>query len=224
MRGNIVLADTAPRANLACPELRGEGRIVSFVAVVHGDHLTFNGVEYYRDGAESVLLGTYGEKRAPAPRREHVEARGRIPAARLVVRSSAAVEVDGERSRGDVDLEALRSGARKLVSLEMLLPDVKFAVNGAPNVLRSLKSYGWEARVVHQVIAILEPTLAEALARASGFRVGGDDGADALTVTVGATTVSLPAGSTYGYLLCRPEWNRSRTGVERFVDEPWGLE
>jgi hypothetical protein len=198
---------------------------VSFVGVVHDDHLTFNGVEYYRDGAGAVLLGAFGEKKTPAPRSEHVLAHGRLPTGKLVVRSSSAVEFDVGRTRpDDLATESLKSGARKLVRLEMLLPDVKVAVNGTPAVLRSLKSYGWEARVVHHVIAILEPAHADALARATGFRLVGDDGADELTVGVGAATVTLTAATTFAYLLCRPDWNRSRTGVERFVDEPWGVE
>lgn len=196
---------------------------MSFVAVVHDDHLTFNGVEYYRDGAGSVLLGAFGEKKAPAPRSEHVQVHGRVPAGKLVVRSSSAVEFDvGHTRPDDVATESLKSGARKLVRLEMLLPDVKMAVNGTPPVLRSLKSYGWEARVVHHVIAILEPGHADALARATGFRVAGEDGE--LTVGVGSATVTLTTATTFAYLLCRPDWNRSRTGVERFVEEPWGVE
>lgn len=198
---------------------------MSFVAVVHDDHLTFNGVEYYRDGAGSVLLGAYGIKKTPAPRSEHVAVQGRLPAGKLAVRSSTAVTVDAAGMYAGGGLYGLlKDGARKLVRLEMLLPDVKVAVNGSPPALRDLKSYGWEARIVHQVIAILEPALADALARATTFRFSGDEGTGELVAHVGGTAVALPSESTFAYLLCRPDWNRSRTGVERFVDEPWGVE
>lgn len=198
---------------------------MSFVAVVHDDHLTFNGVDYFRDGAGSVLLGAYGEKKASAAGSEHLVVRGRLPAPRLAVRSTAAVTIDFDRSRlGGDEQDALRSGARRLVALEMLLPDVKIAVNGTPLALRNLKSYGWEARVAHQVVVMLEAPLAEALARATGLEFAGDDGADALTVRVRGATMELPGAATFAYLMCRPGWNSSRTAAERFIDDPWGVE
>ncbi len=217
---------------------------MSFVAVVHNNHLTFNGIQYFRASAESLTIGTYGEKRTPLTGQNYLEAQADIPAPKLVVRTATIVDIDFTKSRSadiklglkvagnqvdaDTAFSNLKAGKLKLVKLEMRLGDVKDAVNASPQVLGDLRSYGHDARVCQQIFVIMEATLAQTFSNATNIGFSRDSGTLRLTANAGTsgsggTAVSLSAGTTYAYLLCKADWERGKDRVEKFVDDQWSF-
>ena len=62
--------------------------------VVKSNHLTFGGKQYFRGGAEDVLLGSFGEKKTPLTKQNYLEVQGTIPASKLKVRSATECTID----------------------------------------------------------------------------------------------------------------------------------
>lgn len=217
---------------------------MAFAAVVHNSHLVFNGVHYFRGHAESVVIGSYGEKRTPLTQQNYLEVQSDLPAERLKVNTVTIVDIDFSRSReadiklglkaadtgasGSAALGDLKSGKLKLVKLEMRLGDLKTVVNGLPAVLGNLKSFRADARVAHQIFVVLAATLAQTFA-ASGdisFTRTGSTlkmSAAASASASGSTTVTLSSGTTFAYLLANPDWDRGRDRIEKFTDDQHGV-
>jgi hypothetical protein len=212
------------------------------LAVVKDSHLTFNGIQYFRASSESLTIGTYGEKRTPITKPNYLEAQADLPAPKLVVTSATIVGIDftnstsvdvklhlkpassGYSGSADVAYNELKSGALKLVKFEMRLDAVKQAFNGAPTALNNLRSYGNDARAVHQIFVVLKATEATTVTTASSFTFSKDN--NTLKVTVGtsnATVVTFSAGTTYAYLLANPDWDRGKDVIEKFTDDQWSF-
>ena len=211
------------------------------LATVHDNHLNFAGVNYFRGNSPSVSIGDYGEKKKPLFSQNYLEVQDNIPAPKLVVRAVTEVAIDFAKStEADIKLnlhvagsfsgsagaayESLKSGSLKLMKLDMTVGDVKGAVNSAPKVRDNLASYGSDARVAHQIFVVMEAT------EASAFKAGGkvtfsmqDATLQAHGGTGGTTTISLKTGTTYAYLLCKPDWNGGKSSVEKFTDDQWSL-
>jgi len=217
---------------------------MAFAAVVHNSYLVFNGVHYFRGHAESVVIGSYGEKRTPLSQQNYLEVQSDLPAERLKVNAVTIVDIDFSRSReadiklglksadtgvsGSAALGDLKTGKLKLVKLEMRLGDLKTVVNGLPAVLGNLKSFRADARVAHQIFVVLEATLAQTFA-ASGdisFTRTGSSlkmSAAASASASGSSTVTLSSGTTFAYLLANPDWDRGRDRIEKFTDDQHGV-
>lgn len=221
---------------------------MSFIAVIHNAHLTFNGIQYFRAAAESITIGAYGEKRTPLTGQNYLEAQDDLPASSLVVRQATIADIDFTRSKAadvkaglrvvnsSVDVNAafngLKEGSLKLVKLEMRLADVRDAVNGSSAALRDLRDYGRDARVAHQIFVVMEATLAQTFAAATNidFARERDNNKGLLKITAtasasvgGSTFVTLSAGTTFAYLLAKPDWERRKERVEKFVDDQWSF-
>src|SRR5262249_9740648 len=145
----------------------------------------FDGINYFRGGAESVSIGTYGEKKTPLLHQNFLAAQSDIPAAKLVARPVTIATIDFNKSK-EADLKAgatvlrvggpgsgggsdLKSGKLKLVKLEVRLDDILNAVNSTPSVLSDLRSDGLDARVAHQIFVVMEATLADAFQGAASI-------------------------------------------------------
>lgn len=216
---------------------------MAFTAVVHNSHLTFNGKHYFRGSAESVYIGSYGEKRTPWLGQNYLEVQADIPAARLVVRSVTTATIDFTRSKaadvklsldvagsysGSVDTAYtdLKTGKLVLVKFEMRLGDVTTAVNNSPKVLENLRKYGSDARVANEIFVVMEATMAHEYTTSTNVTFSRDTGvlkasADGNFSSSGSTTLTLSAGTTYAYLLCKADWNVGKTRVEKFIDDQW---
>jgi len=217
---------------------------MAFSAVVHNSHLVFNGVRYFRGHAESVVIGSYGEKRTPLTQQNYLEVQSDLPADRLKVNTVTIADIDFSRSRdadlkiglkaadtgasGSVALSDLKTGKLKLVKLEMRLLDLKTVVNGLSAVLGNLRSYGNDARVAHQIFVVLEATLAQTFAASGDIsftRTGSalKMSADASASASGSTTITLSSGTTFAYLLANPDWDRGKNRIEKFTDDQHGI-
>jgi hypothetical protein len=211
------------------------------LATIHNNGLTFAGVGYFRGNAPSIRLADYGQKRSPAFSANYLEPQDGIPAAKLKINQVTEVGIDFEKSsEADIKLNlnvaglykggadaaygALKSGTLKLIKLDMDLGDVKDAVNNSPAVLNNLASYGGDARVAHQVFLVLSST------EADSFKVGGTVSVSKLGTSLvltagtnGSTKVELSSGTTYAYLLCKPDWNTGKTKVDIFTGDTWSI-
>jgi len=211
------------------------------LAVVHDNHLSFAGVDYFRGNAPSVSIGDYGEKKTPLFGQNYLAVQDNIPSSKLIVKAVTEVEIDTTKSlAADIKLnlkvagpfsggaeaayEGLKSKTLKLMKFDMYLGDVKEAVNKSPGVLDNLASYGSDARVAHQIFVVMTAK------EASAFKAGG-------TVTFsmqsgklkakggigGSTEIELSADTTYAYLLCKPDWNKGKTSADKFTDDQWSI-
>ena len=210
---------------------------MSFIAVIRNSHLTFNGKYYFRGGSESVLIGSYGEKRTPILQQNYLEVQSNIPAVKLKVRAVTEVAIDFERStdvklklkvagnyNGSVDAayNDLKTGVLKLVKFEILPADLATIVNGAPAVLNNLRNYGNDARVAHQIFVVLEASMARTYSQATTITFSMSGTAVRATVMQGGTTtVDLSPGMIYAYLLAKPDWNSGKNRIDKFTDDQW---
>lgn len=217
---------------------------MSFAAVVHNSHLVFNGVHYFRGHAESVVIGSYGEKRTPVTQQNYLEVQSDLPANKLKVNTVTIADIDFSRSReadiklglkaadtgatGAAALSDLKAGKLKLVKLEMRLGDLRDVVNTLSGVLGDLKGYGADARVAHQIFVVLEASLAQTFA-ASGdvsfTRTGSalKMSASASGSVSGSTSVTFSAGTTFAYLLANPDFELGKQRIKKFTDDQHGV-
>ncbi len=211
------------------------------LAIVKSNHLKYAGISYFRGNAPSIGLGDYGEKKSPVLSQNHLAVQSSLPASRLDVSRSYTVELDFSRSRrADVELnlkvanagvgagvgggfEGLKRAELKLLKLEVRLGDLKRAVNRSRDALEALRSYGKDARVVHQIFVVMAASEAEVVSGGGGLSLS-QYGAT-LTAKAGgrrALTVRFEPGTTYAYLLSRPEWSAGKRRIVKFDPDQWG--
>lgn len=119
---------------------------------------------------------------------------------------------------------AFKSGKLKLVKLEIRLDGMKTAFNKTSIALSNFKSYGDDARAVHQIFVVLSAT--EATKVTIGGSVTLTQAGNTLTMTMGSSNssvVTFSAGTTYAYLLCKATWNSAKTQIDKFTDDQWGV-
>jgi hypothetical protein len=218
---------------------------MSYTVVVHNNHLTFNGIQYFRGGAESVFIGSFGEKKTPVFGQNYLQVQSDIPPAKLVVNSVTTADIDfSKSSAGDVKagltvsggysgsadaaFNDLKTGKLKLVKFEMRLGDLLTTVNALPDVLGKLKGYGNDARVAHQIFVAMEATMAHTFTTSGHLTFNKTGGKLQVSVsggasTSGTTSVTFSAGTTYAYLLAKADWNKPKTQVDKYNDDQWGM-
>ncbi|WP_224369572.1 hypothetical protein [Hyalangium versicolor] len=218
---------------------------MGYTVVVHNNHLTFNGIQYFRGGSESVYIGAYGEKKTPLFGQNYLQVQSDLPAAKLVVNSVTTADIDFSKSSagdvklgltvaggysgtGDVAFNDLKTGKLKLVKFEMRLGDLATAVNALPDVLANLKRYGNDARVAHQIFVAMEATMAHTFTTSGHLTFNKTGGklqvsASGGGTTSGTTSVTLSPGTTYAYLLAKVDWNKGKSKVDQFNDDQFGL-
>lgn len=215
-------------------------------AVIKDNHLKFNGKSYFKAGAESVELGSYGEKKSPLTKANYLEVQGHIPHDKLKVRTATVVDIDFKNSSekdfkagvvagavgGSLDTawKRLDKGELKLVKFEVEPVDMKNAINDSPAARDNLDKYGNDARVCHQIFVVLEATVATKITNSTSLSAAGTNGA--LTVTAKATAknekdtvVTLSKGTTYAYLLVKIDWDKKdgKKVVEKLTDDQFSL-
>ena len=219
--------------------------------VVKESHLTFGGISYFRGNAESVALGSIGEKRTPLTGQNYLEVKDQLPISKELDVKSQTVEIDFEKSGkvslgatvpalgatgvGDVDAsvahERLSKGDLKLMKLSVLSNEMRKAINEDEEAIDLLAKWGRDARVVSQVFIVVEASLAKQSSTSGGAKFSLGKGGLKADVNVGVdgskkTSVTLSAGSCFAYLLAKPTWNagrkKNRTEIEDLNDDQWG--
>jgi hypothetical protein len=181
--------------------------------IVQSNHLTYGGKQYFRGGAEDVLLGSYGEIKRPVTKQNYLEVQGTIPAAKLKVRGVTECTIDFANSdkfsvshsgvaegvingvpvkasiSGTAGVDFGSQGHLRLVKLIVENEDMETAVESLPGTLDKLRSYGNDARICHEVFVVMEASLAEALTASGSLTLSGSAGIEGLKIS-GSQTVS----------------------------------
>lgn len=220
--------------------------------VVAENHLTFGGVAYFRGHAEEVELGSTGQKRAPLTKQNYLEVKDRIPAPKIGVAKSTAIEIDFTKTTrsafqlavsaivkgvpvqfaGDATFDKLKSGELKLVKFSVDNNQMEEAANASPKALQDLIDWGDDARIAHQVFIVMEASLANRFS--NNVTATLSVGAKGLEAKVGAagsasgtTTVQIGKGTCFAYLLVKPKWDaalkKNRTRIVDLNDDQWSL-
>ena len=218
-------------------------------AVVKDNHLSFNGKNYFRGGAEDVELGSYGEKKSPITQANYLEVQGKIPTAKLKVKEAVEVSIDFDKTsekeflaninvagvfKGSAETayQDMKSQKLKLVKLQVNNKDIKDAANQSPKVIDDLIQYGKDARIAHQVFIVMEAESAKSFAASTSFDVSVNAGILKVTGegrvgSSGQTTVTVSKWSIFAYGMVKLDWDANRaknkTAIVKVTDDQWGL-
>ena len=61
---------------------------------IKDSHIRVNGIDYFRGGAENVVLGSFGEKKTPLFKINYLEHQGTLPSDKLKVREATVLDID----------------------------------------------------------------------------------------------------------------------------------
>lgn len=216
---------------------------------IKDNHLTYNGVKYFRGHAEMVELGSIGEKRSPITSQNYLEVKDRIPAGKIndygtvktslveinfTETTSASITATVQAVIGGVPIGLAPSIAwtklsnyeLKMVKFSVLTNEMKAAANHSPQKLESLADWGNDARIAHQIWVVMDAKYAVAYNRSGSATLsvaGGVLQASVSNDTSGAYTVKIPAGTTFAYLLAKIDWNRGKTQIDDLDDDQWSF-
>ena len=219
--------------------------------VIKNNHFTYNGISYFRANADTVGLGSYGEKRSPLTKANYLEVKGMVPAPKLTAVKATVLTIDFTKSSAaditaDVhpmqlkfaggSVSAAREAASKerlkLLKLHVLNNEMEEAINESPKVLDDLRDYGNDVRVAHQIWVVLEAELANRVKTGASAEVtatikGITVGLNGSTQSDQETELTIEPGATYGYLLGKFEWNarskNKRTEIVDIDDDQWSF-
>ena len=181
--------------------------------VVKSNHLTFGGKQYFRGGAEDVLLGSYGEIKRPITKQNYLEVQGTIPASKLKIRGVTECTIDFANSdqfsvshsgvaegvingvpvkasiSGTASVDFGLNGHLRLLKFIVENQNMEKAVEDLPRTLDRLRSYGNDARLCHELFVVVEASIAEALTASGSLTLSGSAGIQGLKIS-GTETVS----------------------------------
>lgn len=220
-------------------------------ARISNTHLHFNGVNYFRGKSTNVKLGSYGEKKTPIAKENYLEIQGNIPAKNIAKASAHVIQIDSESYSklnfgadvtalvngvpttfsGDAAIEKLKKAELKLVQFSVTMNQMKNAVNKSSNAIENLKNYGGDARIAPEIFVILAANLATQITSSGSVDISAEgEGIKASVNGSGSgtskTSVVLPEGSSFAYLLAKIDWKMKflkKVEVEKLTDDQWGM-
>lgn len=221
------------------------------LAIIKDNHITVFGTKYFVGNAQTVSIGSYGEKATPLIGQNKLEVKDHIPVPKLdgKIRTVSPIGIDSTKStksdfksavsaslkvigfNGSVGTvyDKLVDNQLKLVQLWVEEEDMKEAVNRSPKVLNNLRSYGADARVAHQVFVITEAKLATSFTGGTKFDVSAN-AAGIISIKAkggnsvsGKDTITLSPGTCLAYLLLKLNWNKDKSQIEKTRADEWGI-
>lgn len=219
---------------------------------VKENHLTFDGVKFFRGNAGVVQLGCIGEKRDPIGGQNYLEVKDQIPAIKFKVAKSTVVDIDFKKSSESAfntaakaivkgvpvqfnnknSIKKFKSGELKLVKLSVLNNNMKKAANNSPRKLQSLINWGKDARIAHQVFVVMDAKMANKYDNNVDVDISvGVEGLEAKVSSrgkfSGETKVKLSKDTCFAYLLAKIDWNakqkKNKTKIVDLNDDQWGF-
>jgi hypothetical protein len=220
-------------------------------ARIRNTHLHFDGVNYFRGKATNVQLGSSGEKKTPIAKENYLEIQANIPPKNIAKASARVIQIENEsysklnfgtnvtalingvptNFSGDAAIEKLKKAELKLVLISVTMNQMKNAINKSSGILRNLKSYGGDARVAVEIFSILNANLASEITTSGSLDISAD--AKGIKASVNGsgsgtskTSVVLPEGSCFAYLLAKINWKMKflkKVEVEKLTDDQWGM-
>jgi hypothetical protein len=221
------------------------------LAVIKDNHLTFMGTKYFVANAQTVSIGSYGEKATPVFGQNKLEVKSHIPPPKLdgkittlppigidttqsskgdfTTAVSGSLKVIGFSGSESTVYDKLASSQLKLVQLIVEEIAMKEAANNSPKVLDNLEKFGGDARIAHQLFVIMEATFATSFTGATSYAVSADAlGVVSIKASGGAAVsgkdeITLSAGTGFAYLLLKLDWNKDRTKIEDTTADEWSV-
>lgn len=224
---------------------------MSYVTVAK-DHLTFNGLAYFRGHAEEVEIGSIGVKRKPPGRPNYLEVKDKLPISQIAVARATVAKISFKKTTsssftaaisaivnaipvklsGAAAFEKLHSGELELVKFSVLSARMKTAANDSPAQLQELIAWNDRARIAHQVFVVMEASLANTFS--SNARVDLSVKKDIIEASVGGagtssgtTTIKISRGTCFAYLLLKIKWDaaqkKKRSKIVDLSNDQWGI-
>jgi hypothetical protein len=204
---------------------------------VEENRLVYGGKSFFRGGAGTKLvrLGSVGEKRTPLTKMNYLEVKDALAANKLgsaIVTKVSISDVQLKKSdfTGEVDVviqgvpvgmeggetfEKLMKSELVLTHMAVPMNQLEKAINSSPALRDDLDRWGNDARVVCECFFVVKAEVATHLARSG--RVELSAGVEGLGGSVagggsgsGDTKVTYQFGSTFAYLLAKPEWGKGK--------------
>lgn len=209
--------------------------------------MKYSGIKYFRNKAENVKIGAYGQKKNG----RYLAVENELPRRALkgIVKVSGPYNVDWKKtSKGDANLSVrymkkgggtasmkwsrAHSAKLKLVKFYIHEGPLKKAINGNKAALNAMKDEGRKARVVSEVWVAMEGKLASDVSTCGGGSI--DAKAKGFDVKLGVngcggskSTISIPMNTSFAYLLHKPKkWNKKRmkkTTIRDMEDDQYGI-
>jgi hypothetical protein len=220
------------------------------LAVFKNNHMVVFGNKYFVANAPVISIGNYGTKATPVFGPNKLEPKDRLPAPKLdgKIRTVPPFTIDSTKTKkndfttavsaslkvigfsgsvGNV-YDALVENRVQLVELFVEENDMRRAANDSPMHLGNLKNCGASGRLVHRTIVAMEATFATSFTSATKYEVSINAGilsvnASGGSTVAGKTTVTLSPGTTIGYLLLNPIWDKNKSKIEETRVDEWGI-
>jgi hypothetical protein len=216
-------------------------------------YFEFGGLKYFRENAQNVELGSYGEKKDPIGPSSHLDVENRVSRGYLVGRvkfntrariaweeaTAADVEAEGKvkffgiglEVAGDASYANAKTAKLDLVNFAIDEGPLKLMLNQDATAARDfLAKEGADGRVGSEVWVAMSGELAEHFAtnasKSTTVRAVGND----LSITVaggkyGSQTVRLSRGTTFAYKLHKvKDWNNGKTKIENMEADYQGMQ
>jgi hypothetical protein len=221
------------------------------LVTVKDNHIKFMSSNYFVGNAQTVSLGSYGEKATPVFGANKLEVKARVPAPKLEgkVRVAGPFGLDAQQSSKS-NFDQAVSGSIKVVGIsisqgniyeELVDQHLKFvqlyvdevpmknAFNDAPNALDNLRDYGNDARIAHSLLVVMEASFASSFTAGSSYDVSAD-AAGIVSITAaggsvvkGKDKVTIAPGTCLAYLLLNPDWNKGKSKIESTNVDEWSV-
>ena len=218
--------------------------------VIKGNYFKFNNYRYYRNNAEKIQLGSYGEKRTPLGGRHELIPHSRISSgnldkyAHVHTAFSGPIDWTGYSSQnfnfgagvqfiaagGSVDFahsaSEMNSGHLELMELYIDEGPMENTLNHSGACLTFLDDEGSDGRVADVIWVVIDGDLASTVANSNSIGVSGTY--DAIDLSVGGgggggstVHIHLTPGQTFAYNLVKvSKWGKHHESVDDLKPDP----
>jgi hypothetical protein len=206
------------------------------------NYFEYGNMKYFRENAQNVQIGTFGEKKDPPGARAYIDPQGKVKAEHLASRverkssvgfdwsktTRAAVEVNGipvkvfgidSEVAVAAGYEKVKSGKYKLISFGIDELPLKTVLNrDADGARKFLADEGNDGRIVSEVWVVAEVELAESFDTAGSITFAANG--DGLKVIAsggkhGTHTVHMTPGATFAYKLHKvKDWSNHKSEID----------
>lgn len=211
-------------------------------AVVKANELKFQGREFWRGASESIAIADVGEIRTPLGKPSWFEAKDRVKAGKVKVKTVGSITIDAQRTskvdflaninlakvfplgKGSVGYEEVRDHKLELVYMEIETDDMVRAINDSPALREKLKDWGEDARICTSIFGVVtaqtHKRFQTSTAHEAEFTVQGVTIKPQLSASVGGdTTVTFSKGMTFAYGIAKPIWDAPKPkNAKRLLD------
>jgi hypothetical protein len=217
--------------------------------LVKENHLHFGGRNYFRVGAESVKIMSYGEKRSPLTKGNYLDVYSQIPIGKSKIKNVTVLDDKFAQTteknlfanirvplvfngKEKTALKDLLEGRLKLAKLEVSVEDLEAAANDSPKAIDKLIDFGDDARIVGALFVVMEAEMAESFDSSTSIETSVV--VEGIKITTGFTgsssgkhSFTISDGSCFAYGMRKLKWDanqkKNKTRIVDTEDDYWGL-